>query len=176
MIGMDGRQGVDMFLSPPEIQHQKLKSRLGSYDREDVDELLENVVASYEHVWHERDAAQGRIAELERQLRDYEELERLLRDSLVTGQRAAQEVKAEAAKQAEALINEAQQRAEKIVAQAQRERDAINGEIARLNSVELDVKSRCRTLLVGALEAIGHQVPPAASNETSRRHEVAART
>lgn len=165
-----------MFLSPPEIQHQKLKSRLGSYDREEVDELLENVVASYEFVWRERDTALARVAELEQRLRDYEELERLLRDSLVTGQRAAQEVKDEATKQAEALIQEAQQKAGKIVAQAERERDTINAEIARLNRVEDDVKARCRKLLVGALESIGKKEPAAepATSDGSREHEVAA--
>jgi cell division initiation protein len=166
-----------MFLSPPEIQHQKLKSRLGSYDREEVDELLENVASSYEQVWHERDAARGRIDELEHQLRDYEELERLLRDSLVTGQRAAEEVKSEAAKQAEAMLREAQREAEKILAGAERERDAITTEITRLKRVEDDVKSRCRALLTGALEAIGQQeAPTLEADAASRAHEVAARS
>lgn len=170
-----------MFLSPPEIQHQKLKSRLGSYDRKDVDELLEDIAASYERVWEERDAARGRVAELEQQLRDYEELERLLRDSLVTGQRAAEEVKSEAARQAEALIQEAQAKAQKIVERAQRERDAVKAEITRLHGVEQDVKARCRELLVGALEAIGQQQPggsgaKATSDGRARAQSVAART
>lgn len=166
-----------MFLSPPEIQHQKLKSRLGSYDREEVDELLENVVASYEQVWHERDEARERIAALEQQLRDYGELERLLRDSLVTGQRAAEEVKAEAAKQAEVLIEQAHAKAAEIVGSAQRRRDGINAEIARLTSLEEDAKTRCRALLVGALEAIGQ--PGASETSPARRsqaHEVAGRS
>ncbi len=150
-----------MFLSPPEIQHQKLKSRLGSYDREDVDELLGNVAASYERVWHERDAAQARVVELEQQLSDYEELEGLLRDSLVTGQRAAEEVKTEAAQQAQALLEEARRKADGIVSQAKRERDGVKAEIGRLRSVEHDVQERCRALLVGALDAIGqHASPP----------------
>jgi cell division initiation protein len=144
-----------MFLTPPEIQHQKLKSRLGSYDREEVDELLENVAYSYEQVWDERDAARARVAEIERRLLEYEELEDLLRDSLVTGQRAAEDVKAEAAKQAEHLVQEARRKAGEIIAEAHREREAIKAEITRLHSVEESVQARCRALLVGALEAIG---------------------
>jgi cell division initiation protein len=161
-----------MFLSPPEIQHQKLKSRLGSYDREDVDELLENVTASYERVWRERDAARVRVTELEQRLGDYEELERLLRDSLLTGQRAAEEVKAEAAKQAEALVEDARRKAETIVAQAHRERDNVNAEITRLRSVEQNVQARCRALLVGALEAIGRPDGPR-SESPGRTQETA---
>jgi cell division initiation protein len=162
-----------MFLSPPEIQHQKLKSRLGNYDREDVDELLENVAASYEQVWHERDTAHARIVELEEQLQNYEELERLLRDSLVTGQRAAEEVKAEAANQADALLEEARRKADGIVARAQREREGIKAEIGRLRSVEHDVQARCRTVLVGALEALGQHEAAPPPEPRSRAHETA---
>ena len=162
-----------MFLSPPEIQHQKLKSRLGNYDREDVDELLENVAASYEQVWHERDAAHARVSELEQQLQNYEELERLLRDSLVTGQRAAEEVKAEAAIQADALLEEARKKADGIVARAQREREGIKAEIGRLRSVEHDVQARCRTVLVGALEALGQHEAAQPPELRSRAHDTA---
>lgn len=143
-----------MFLSPPEVQHQKLKSRLGSYDREDVDELLFNVATSYEKVWKERDAARAQVAELEQRVSDYEELERALRDSLVTGQRAAHEVRAEAEQQAEQIVKQARAKAQEIVAQAEREREEIKAEITRLHRVEEDVQARCRDLLVGALEAI----------------------
>jgi cell division initiation protein len=162
-----------MFLSPPEIQHQKLKSRLGSYDREDVDELLENIAASYDRVWHERDLARARVTELEKRLDDYQEIERLLRDSLLTGQRAAEEVKAEAAQQAEALLEEARRKADRIVGQAHRERDAVTAEIARLRSVEEDVQARCRAVLVNALEALGKQDGPP-TDARSRPQEAAA--
>jgi cell division initiation protein len=163
-----------MFLSPPEIQHQKLKSRLGNYDREDVDELLENVTASYERVWRERDEARVRVSELEKRLADYQELERLLRDSLLTGQRAADEVKAEAARQAEALVEDARRKADRVVAEAHRERDAVNAEIARLRSVEQNVQARCRALLVGALEALGRSDGPPSETPSRAREEAAA--
>jgi cell division initiation protein len=158
-----------MFLSPPEIQHQKLKSRLGSYDRDQVDELLENVVASYEQVWRERDKSRDQVAELERELRDYQELERPLRDSLVTAQRAATEVKTEAAKQAEAILSDAKQKAEQIVLRAERERDTIKAEIARLEVVENDAAARCRAVLVDALEALGSSTAPALAAADSGR-------
>jgi len=163
-----------MFLTPPEIQHQKLNSRRGNYDREEVDELLEHVVASYEQVWHERDAARAQVSELERRIGDYEELERLLRDSLVTGQRAAEVVKAEAAEEAEALLQEAQGKAEEILSRAQRERERIKAEIERLRLVEQDVQARCRAMLVGALEALGRQDASTPSEPRSLPRETAA--
>jgi cell division initiation protein len=163
-----------MFLTPPEIQHQKLNSRRGNYDREEVDELLEHVAASYEQVWHERDAARAQVSELERRITDYEELERLLRDSLVTGQRAAEVVKAEAAEEAEALLEEAHGKAEEIVSRAHRERERIKGEIERLRLVEQDVQARCRAMLVGALEALGRQDASTPAEPRSVARETAA--
>jgi cell division initiation protein len=163
-----------MFLTPPEIQHQKLNSRRGNYDRQEVDELLEHVVSSYEQVWHERDAARAQVSELERRITDYEELERLLRDSLVTGQRAAEGVKAEAAEEAEAMLEEARGKAEEIVSRAQRERERIKAEIDRLRLVEQDVQARCRAMLVGALEALGRQDASAPDEPRSLARETAA--
>jgi cell division initiation protein len=163
-----------MFLTPPEIQQQKLNSRRGNYDREEVDELLDHVVASYEQVWHERDAARAQVSELERRIGDYEELERLLRDSLVTGQRAAEVVKAEAAEEAEALLEEARGKAEEIVTRAHRERERIKAEIERLRLVEQDVQARCRAMLVGALEALGRQDASTPSEPRSFARETAA--
>jgi cell division initiation protein len=163
-----------MFLTPPEIQHQKLNSRLGNYDRAEVDELLEHVTASYEQVWHERDAARAQVSELERRIDEYEELERLLRDSLVTGQRAAEVVKAEAAEEAEALLQEAHGKAEEIVSRAQRERERIKAETERLRLVEQDVQARCRAMLVGALEALGRQDASTPAEPRSLPRETAA--
>ncbi len=163
-----------MFLTPPEIQHQKLNSRLGNYDRAEVDELLEHVTASYEQVWHERDAARAQVSELERRIDEYEELERLLRDSLVTGQRAAEVVKAEAAEEAEALLQEAHRKAEEIVSRAQRERERIKAETERLRLVEQDVQARCRAMLVGALEALGRQDASTPAEPRSLPRETAA--
>lgn len=144
-----------MFLSPSDIQQQTLKGRRGNYDRDDVDRLLGTITASYGQVWRERDRATAHSAELTQKLRDYEELERLLRDSVLAGQRVAEEVKSEAAKKAERVIESARTKAAKIIADAEREREQLTAEIGRLRSVEHDVRSACRAMLEGALEALG---------------------
>lgn len=144
-----------MFLSPSDIQQQTLKTRRGGYDVDDVDRLLGTITASYGQVWRERDRATAHATELTQKLRDYEELERLLRDSVLAGQRVAEEVKAEAAKKAETVIENARRKASKIIADSERERDQLTAEIVRLRSVERDVQSNCRAILVGALEALG---------------------
>jgi cell division initiation protein len=150
-----------MFLTPVEIQHQPLRGRRGSYRREDVDRLLERVASSYEQVWLERDRLQERVEQLEREFRSSRELERLLRDGLVAAQRTADELRAEAARESEAVVAEARQMAEDLLGEAQRERDRLGDEIGRLRTQEQETQERYRGLLLAALEVLERERPAA---------------
>jgi cell division initiation protein len=164
-----------MFVTPGQVQHHELKSRLGAYDRDSVDELLGHVASSYQEVWRERDALRSRVEELEAESARYQELERLLRDTLVTGQRAAEEVKSEAQQQAEAILEDARAKADEILTDAQRERERVTAEISRLRSVEHDAQERVRGILVGALEALGNGAPEAPQADTVTGNQLVGR-
>jgi cell division initiation protein len=142
-----------VFLTPPEIQHQTLKSGRG-YDRDDVDELLEHVSSSYEQVWLERDELRRRVNELEGQLASFRETERLLSETLLTAQRAADEVRTGAEREAEQLKVEALAQVEPAKAAARRELEGLRAEIERFRSLERDLRSNLRAFLEGALRQI----------------------
>jgi cell division initiation protein len=135
-----------MFLTPVELQHQHLGRRGRGYDRDDVERLLEHAAASYEQVWRERDELRSRVTELEEKLGAFGESERFLNDILVTAQRAADEVLADAKKEAERL-REAQ-------AEADHELEEVCAEIKRLRSLADDLRSSLNTLLNEGLEAV----------------------
>src|SRR3712207_4222112 len=116
-------RGGCVFLSPPEIKQQQLRDRKGGYERADLDSLLDNVVGSYQHVWLERDRLQARVAELERDLANTKELEKLLRDGLASAQRAAEQVKQEAEAQVSGLVDEARAQADTLLAEARAQAD-----------------------------------------------------
>jgi cell division initiation protein len=135
-----------MHLTPPEIQHQPLKRRGRGYDRDDVENLLEHAAASYERVWKERDELRQRVEELEKKLGAYGDSERFLHDILVTAQRAADEVLADAKWEAERLR---QTRAE-----TEQDLEEVCEEIKRLRSLADKLRSSLRTLLDEGLEAV----------------------
>jgi cell division initiation protein len=143
-----------MFIAPAEVQDQKLKGRLRGYNKMAVEKLLEDVVASYEQVWRERDQLRDRIETLEQELAPLRDAERHLSGSLVAAERAAAEVRAEAAKEAAELL--AQGRAE-CKAQ-QKEMDArrtwLETEIDRLEMVERELRARLRAFLLAGLELV----------------------
>ena len=154
-----------MFLSPAEIKQQQLREKRGAYEREDVDGLLDNVVGSYQHVWLERDKLKARVEELEREMTNTKELEKLLRDGLASAQRAAEQVKEEAEQQvsglvdkaqeeAEALLSEARAKAEEIVAESRETRDRLEEETSRLEKANHDVRERYKAFLLEALKVV----------------------
>ena len=57
-----------MHFEPVEIQHVKLRRSLMGYEREAIDQLLENVTASYEDVWFERAKLESELASLRNRL------------------------------------------------------------------------------------------------------------
>jgi cell division septum initiation protein DivIVA len=150
-------------MEPVEIQHVKLRRRLLGLDRGEVDRLLENVTASYEEVWLERDklrASTERLridaatlrAEVERLRHELEEVrarEREMGDVLVIAQRAAQETVAEARTSAETILVEAHREAEEIVGVARREPERVLEEIRRLEAVESEIRARLGVFLAG---------------------------
>ncbi len=142
-----------MFLTPPEIQHQTLKSGRG-YDRDEVDKLLEHVTSSYEQVWLERDELRSRLSELEGELATFRDTERYLRDTLVTAQRAAGELRSEAEKDAERLKSEALADVGRARAEAERELQDLRTEIEHFRTLERELRSNLRAFLEEALRQI----------------------
>jgi len=79
-----------MTLTPVEIRHVKPKrTPLRGYDREAVDRLLDEIVASFEDVWRERADMADKVEQLENDLVRYREIEALLRTTLVSAEKAA---------------------------------------------------------------------------------------
>jgi cell division initiation protein len=154
-----------VFLTPPEIQHQTLKSGRG-YDREDVDRLLEHVASSYEQVWLERDELRSRITQLEDKLGSFREQERLLSDTLVTAQRAAEDLRAEAAREGEELRARALDQVGSAKAEAERELENLRAEIEHFRTLERELRSNLRAFLERALSQIDRAEVTEAPRET----------
>jgi DivIVA domain-containing protein len=141
------RQWLAMHLTPHEIRSQSVKRRGRGYDREAVDALLEETAASYEQIWRERDDLRERVTALEEELKSFRESERFLRESLVTVQRVADEVRTEAQEEAKRLVDAARVDRERARAAAEQELEDIHGQIKRLRGLEQEVTSNLRAFL-----------------------------
>jgi cell division initiation protein len=138
-----------MTLTPVEIRHLKpAKALLRGYDRETIDRLLDEIVASFEDVWRERADLADKVDQLENDLVRYREIEGLLRTTLVSAEKAAVTLKEQARKEAELILEEARSEARSITRRARGDHDRLLGEVRRM-----------RSLLRSALALVDEEAP-----------------
>jgi cell division initiation protein len=143
-----------MSLTPVEIRHVRLGRGLVGYDRKMVDRLLADIVLSFEEVWRERADLRDEIEELESELTRQKEIEGTLRNTLLSAERMADDVRGHARREADVIVAEARSNARDIVAGAENERERIQGEIRRLRNLEVDVRAEYRAFLMAALDRL----------------------
>jgi cell division initiation protein len=130
--------------TPVEIRHVKLtRVPFGGYGRNATDSLLLEIADSFEEVWRERADLGDRVEQLEDDVVRYRELETLLRQTLVSAERTAAELRDGAQRQAELIVEEAHAVAREIVRSARAERERLAAD-----------SSRIRAQLAGALDAL----------------------
>jgi cell division initiation protein len=125
-----------MALTPVEVRHFKPPKRfLGGYRTTAVDDLLNEIVISFEDVWRERADLADKVEALEADLVRYRELEALLRTTLVSAEKAAVTLKEQARKEADLIVEEARAEARSITRLARADHDRLLGEIRRMSSL-----------------------------------------
>jgi cell division initiation protein len=138
-----------MTLTPVEIRHVKpARALVGGYQRDAIDRLLDEIIASFEDVWRERADLTDKVDQLENDLVRYRELEALLRTTLVSAEKASVTLKEQARKEAELIVEEARSEARSITRNARAEHDRLLGEVRRM-----------RSLLQSALAVVDADVP-----------------
>jgi cell division initiation protein len=143
-----------MSMTPVEIRHVSLGRKPLGYDRTATDELLENVAASFEDVWRERADLRDELEELESELARQKELEQALRNTLLSAERMADDMRTQARREADVIVAEARSAARDIVSGAEAERERIHTEIRRLKDVETGVRADYRAFLLAALDRL----------------------
>lgn len=136
-----------MALTPVEIKHIRLQRSLLGYRRALVDEILEDVAASFEDVWRDRADLADKVELLEQELVRFRELESLLRTTLVSAERASQELREQARRESALVLTEAHAEARAITRRAHADREHLTSEARRI-----------RTLLRAALDALEAEV------------------
>src|SRR5438309_11398170 len=103
-----------MSLTPVEIRHVQVGRAMLGYKREQVDKLLADIAASFEDVWRERADLADKVEQLETDIVRYKEIESLLRETLISAERAASQLKEQARREADLILTEAHTEARKV--------------------------------------------------------------
>lgn len=143
---------TSMSLTPVEVRHLELRRGLFGYRTSGVRHAMDDIADSFEAVWRERADMAERIELLEAELARHAEVEALLRQTLVSAERAAQDLKEQARREADVIVSEANAESRRIV------RDAITEKERFMNEAR-----RVQVILRSALETIDEAAPVTAA-------------
>jgi cell division initiation protein len=124
-----------MALTPVEIRHIRLGRGLLGYSRSTTDRTLEDIVSSFEEVWRDRADLADKVEQLESDLERFRELEALLRTTLISAERTAAELKTQAMREAELIVDEARAEARSVVRQAAADNERLEADSARIRAL-----------------------------------------
>jgi cell division initiation protein len=124
-----------MTLTPVEVRHLELRRGLLGYRRSQVQRTIDEIADSFEAVWRERSELTERVHELETEVARHVELEALLRSTLVSAERAAQDMKERARREADVIVAEAAGEGRQLVRDAIAEKGRLLAETRRIRSI-----------------------------------------
>ena len=104
-----------MRITPLDIRKQEFRKAMRGLDSEEVYAFLSTVAEEYEAALSDNKALRERVLELDDKVQEYRNLERTLRDTLLTAERVTADAKENARREADLIIKEAQIEAEKIL-------------------------------------------------------------
>jgi cell division initiation protein len=134
-----------MRIAPLDLRQQRFRKVFRGYDMTEVVAFLTEAADDYEHALREIDRLRLDLTRMESLLAEHRDRESNLRNTLLTAQRLAEEIKEAAQNESKLIIREAQGRADLLLQKAQ----------VRLEEVERDINElRLRRRGVeGSLEA-----------------------
>lgn len=134
-----------MRISPLDMRQQRFRTALRGYDRTEVVAFLTEAADDYEHALREIDRMRSDLARMEALLGEHREREANLRNTMLTAQRLADEIKEAAQNEGKLIVREAQGRADLLIQKGQVRLDEIDRDINELRLRRRDVE--------GSLEA-----------------------
>jgi cell division initiation protein len=151
-----------------DIQHKEFKKALQGFDRNEVNEFLDEIIETLEDEAQARAALQGEIADLRERLSHFKAMEESLQSTLLLAQRTADEVKAAAHKEADLIKQEARLQAEREISALSDRIEEARRDAQRHQDTAEKAKSELRSLLMSHLALIERApLAPAVAAQTA---------
>jgi len=139
-----------MKITPLDLRQQRFQTVMRGYDRGEVQALLMEVADDYENAMRENDKLHQEVAKLEAVLGEHRGQERNLRNTLLTAQKLADEIREHGQTEAALILREAEGRAELLLQKSQARLEDIHREIdgmrMKRREVENDIEALIRAL------------------------------
>jgi cell division initiation protein len=139
-----------MKVTPLDLRQQRFQTVMRGYDRGEVQAFLLEAADDYENALRENDKLHQEVAKLDAVLGEHRGQERNLRNTLLTAQKLADEIREHAQAEAALIVREAEGRADLLLQKSQARLEDVQREIDGLRmkrrEVENEVEALIRTL------------------------------
>lgn len=125
------------------------RKRLGGIDEEEVYLFLTQIAKEFETLVQENRRCREEILRHKKQLQDYMDLERTLKQTLQSAQRTTSEGRIQAEKEAALVLKQAELDGERIVEQARQEARQLMEEVRELKKAKRQLRIELKTVLEG---------------------------
>jgi len=159
-----------MKITPLDIEHKEFKKALQGYAREDVDQYLDEIIASMEADIEQRTSLESKVADLEQRVSHFKAMEDSLQSTLVLAQRTADELKAAAHKEVELIKQRAKLDLDNELQAVRRRIDEANAELQRVLDHLASVKHDFKTFLTRHLALVDETRPSLNSSSQAKEH------
>lgn len=139
------------MLTPLDIQNKEFNKSFRGYKETEVDIFLDEIIVDYENLYKENIELKDKIAIMTDQLKQYNNLEDTLKNTLVIAQKTSEEVTNTAKQKSELIIMEAEGKAKRIIEDAHDEVIKIQNEYENLRKDIYIFKTKFKSLIEGQL-------------------------
>ncbi|MCI0411780.1 DivIVA domain-containing protein [bacterium] len=128
-----------MKISAIDIQRQKFQVKLKGFDQEEVRSFMIAVAEEIEELTRQNEVYRQEIESLREMLADYQERDKILKNTLVTAQKTSETMTSNAKKEAELIIREAEFKAVKMM-------EHVQNQVVKIQKDMLDLKLQRKVL------------------------------
>ena len=147
-------------VTPIDMRQARFATSMRGFDKPEVTAFLEEAAAEYEQALRENDRLRQQIGSLETALNQHRELENSLKNTLMSAQKVADDMRETAQQEAARIVREAEGKAELMMQKAQARVEDVVRDIDGLRLKRREVQTNmeaCISALQGTLTFIQEQ-------------------
>lgn len=136
-----------MKLTPLEIRQKRFQTTFRGYDCREVEEFLLVVSEEMEDLVREINAQRDRVHQQEKELTEFKDREKALKETLITAQKMSEEMRRLSEREARMALSNAELEGERIIHDVIRRRETLIGEIHDLKRQKVQFETTLRSAI-----------------------------
>ncbi len=142
------------MITPLDIEKKEFSKGVRGYKEREVEEFLNEVLTDFESLYKENTRLKEEVQRAREDMEKYQNIEETLKNTLVVAQSTADEVKRNANKEAQLIVEKAENDGKFMIEKAKRDTEKIQDQHEEAKKQMNIFKVRCKTLLESQLSTI----------------------